>query len=99
MLNWEKVDEDYVAIDGNFVFRLHHSKMGVYAIGSGLTLQVRRRDESEYKSLGYSFCTLDDNHNLYTGCLDSMIWKTIAKNGTGLLGRAEKILAGNYYLN
>lgn len=99
MLAWEKVCDDYVAIGGNFVFRLHQVKMGVYGIGRALTLQVRRRDETEYKNLGYSFCTQDDNHSMYKECVDAQIFKAITKNGTGLLGRAEKILAGNYYLS
>ena len=96
-MEWKKVtDRDYVAKEGDFVFRLHEIDIGVYSMGEAWVLQVRRNDESEFKSLGVAFWTVSDGgyETWRQKSVDRKLWKV----GREMFKRAEEILKGFGYL-
>lgn len=90
-LNWKRVtNKDLVAEYGNFVFRLHYREIGTYLMGRAWVLQVRKKDEAEFKNLGVQFWTMPDaGFNTWREkTVDRKLWKSIDE----IVERAEEIL-------
>jgi len=94
-MKWKKVDKDFVSKVGDFIFRLHYCSMGVYSMGRGYSLQVRKKDETSFRPLGYVFwVSRDGGYNTWAEMsVDGKLWET-----QEMLKRAEELLKGLEYI-
>jgi len=89
-MGWERVDRDYVLTDGIFVFRLHYCKTGVYNAGRAFRMEVRRKDESVFRPLGYAFWVQPDGG--YDTWKEESVESKLWKDGEKMLKKATEIL-------
>jgi len=91
MLKWEEVDKDFVCIYEDFIFRLQMTQVGIYGSGSCYSLQCRKKNESKFNYLGYSFWTKDDGssyNNLQHKSVDNKLWE----DNSSIILRTNQIL-------
>ena len=63
---WKQINFDWVFSSDDFVFRLHRQKIGIYGMGVAYVLQVRKRTETKFEHVGYSFWIKSDGgHESY----------------------------------
>lgn len=89
-LPWIAIGNDHVAKAGNFVFRLHKYRVGVYGMGTAYSLQSRTLESSKFEFLGYAFWIKQDGG--YGTAKDDSVGGKIWENENDIFIEATKIL-------
>jgi hypothetical protein len=103
LLKWFKIDDkDISSSEGDFVFRLHRTSYQIKTKYMSekikldiFQLQIRKKQNIEFKNLGYKFLLSNTQFINESNFVDNKVWTDIGD----ISERAEEILIGLHFID